>query len=327
MKEIIEVIKTTLNLNIETIEERKKYIGISDEDIKNLKIISQKLSENELDIIFKEFYEYLQNFKETKKILRNANIPNLIEKQKKYFRHMLDGKFNEEYIEERLKVGVVHQNLNLKAFYFIGAYSRWQNGIIERLKKKFPAREVVELIVSLSKCVKFDIMLVLDVYHFAENLDPLTNTLSRSIFLKYVEIEIHNAKRYNYPLSLIMYDVDNFKFINDTYGHSLGDKILKETAILVRESIRKGDIFCRWGGDEFLILLPHTNVEGAKIVAEKILKRIKDLKIDSINVSVSIGVSEFEREKDKNFNDLFTKTDKALYKAKKLGRNRIALSS
>lgn len=134
--------------------------------------------------------------------------------------------------------------------------------------------------------------------------------------------EIERAKRYAVPLSLIMFDIDYFKRVNDTYGHVAGDTILKTIADLVKDNIRKIDHFVRWGGEEFLIISSETPLDKAYTLAERIRKKISGYTFNDVGkVTVSFGVTEFKK---KDTEDAFIKrTDNALYKAKKKGRNRV----
>jgi len=133
--------------------------------------------------------------------------------------------------------------------------------------------------------------------------------------------EILKAKRYNTPLSIIYFDIDHFKQINDTYGHKKGDFILKEVSKIILQNIRKTDIFGRWGGEEFIIILPFTNLENALILAEKLRKKIEEHDFDGINITISFGVTELKI--DDNADTLINRADEALYKAKNKGRNRV----
>ena len=133
--------------------------------------------------------------------------------------------------------------------------------------------------------------------------------------------EILKAKRYNTPLSIIYFDIDHFKQINDTYGHKKGDFILKEVSKIILQNIRKTDIFGRWGGEEFIIILPFTDLENALILAEKLRKKIEEHDFDGINITISFGVTELKI--DDNADTLINRADEALYKAKNKGRNRV----
>lgn len=153
--------------------------------------------------------------------------------------------------------------------------------------------------------------------------DELTGVRNRRFLGYFTELEIKRALRYKTNFSIILFDIDNFKEINDVYGHLEGDKVLKELANFVTHSLRESDVLIRYGGDEFIIYLPNTSFESAKGVAEKILNSITSQKIGGRNVSVSMGVAEFPRD-GKTWPELFGKADVALYRAKRRGKGRVA---
>ncbi len=161
-----------------------------------------------------------------------------------------------------------------------------------------------------------------------ENLaftDPLTGLYNRRMFLEIAKKNINEAKRYNEPLSLIMLDIDHFKRINDTYGHDIGDVVLKFLASILKNNVRASDIIARWGGEEFIILLPKTELKQAYKVAEKIRKIVEMSTIklpdgERLNFTISLGVSSFGGYED--LEELIKKADIALYEAKRKGRNR-----
>jgi diguanylate cyclase (GGDEF)-like protein len=152
--------------------------------------------------------------------------------------------------------------------------------------------------------------------------DSLTNIYNRRMLNEYILQETLKSKRYNYDLSLIMIDIDHFKEVNDKYGHHVGDAVLLKIVKLISGNIRKVDIFGRWGGEEFLILLPNTNLEKASKVAENIREKIATYVFDKIgSKTVSLGVVAFDFDEDET---LFIKrADDALYEAKHTGRNKV----
>jgi len=152
--------------------------------------------------------------------------------------------------------------------------------------------------------------------------DELTGTYNRSFFNEELKKEIANFKRTVSKLSCIMFDIDLFKNFNDTYGHQTGDDVLLGISKLVKTKVRKTDTLARWGGEEFIIILPNTSLEKAKNVAEILRSAIEKHSCkDDLKVTCSFGVAEIEENDDSK--SLIAKVDKALYKAKELGRNRV----
>ena len=163
-----------------------------------------------------------------------------------------------------------------------------------------------------------------DELSYQANTDELTGILNRRSFTKYIEHAFKNAKIHSEPFSLIIIDIDFFKDINDTYGHMVGDEILKSLSQLMESSFRTTDKVCRWGGEEFAILLPSTSMNNACNVAEKIRKKVENsfhqVKEKSISYTISLGVSE-SLAIDETIDKIINRADKALYKAKDSGRN------
>ncbi|MGE4534491.1 sensor domain-containing diguanylate cyclase [Halomonas sp.] len=152
--------------------------------------------------------------------------------------------------------------------------------------------------------------------------DGLTGILNRQEFGRLLEREMARASRYASPLSLIMYDLDHFKRINDRFGHNAGDDVLKTVAGLVGENLRDTDLHGRWGGEEFMVLLPETGLAAAGKVAEKLRLTIADHRFEGLGgVTASFGVAEMVPGEDSR--SLAQRVDEALYRAKALGRNRV----
>lgn len=160
-------------------------------------------------------------------------------------------------------------------------------------------------------------------------IDFLTGLLNRRQFFSLGNQEIKKAGRYGRPLSLIIYDVDHFKQVNDTFGHQAGDIVLREMSKAVHAQLRETDIAGRVGGEEFGIILPETATSEALILAERVRTAIESLAIDSgeavLRITASFGVAGLVVE-DKSLDQIFSRADEALYEAKKAGRNRVSLN-
>jgi len=169
---------------------------------------------------------------------------------------------------------------------------------------------------------------------FQATFDPLTKLYNRSTFELYLKQEVARIRRYHHSLSLIMLDIDHFKKINDTYGHEAGDLVLKEFANILRQEGRETDLPVRWGGEEMMLLLPETDIEGAKGKAEQIRQKVENHEFSQVGkVTASFGVSyikdigtEMEGtslDRISLSSSLVKSADKALYEAKEGGRNRV----
>ena len=155
-------------------------------------------------------------------------------------------------------------------------------------------------------------------------IDTLTGIYNKGKFNRVLDDELKKVRRYKRPLGLILFDIDHFKQINDTFGHQVGDYVLKEIAKIVKSNIRNTDIFARWGGEEFVILAPETDINGLKMLAEKLRKAIEDHQFDKVKkVTASFGVTEATPEDTTD--TVVRRADEALYLAKDKGRNRVEI--
>ncbi len=152
--------------------------------------------------------------------------------------------------------------------------------------------------------------------------DPLTGAYNRRMFMDLLTKELQRSGRYGEPFSLLMFDIDYFKRVNDRYGHDAGDRVLQEVVRLSMETIRQADTLARWGGEEFMVLLPRTDGDMAYTMGERLRKRIAGYTfVDAGHLTVSVGVTSCGR--DDTLDSLLKRVDEALYTAKESGRNQV----
>ena len=153
--------------------------------------------------------------------------------------------------------------------------------------------------------------------------DPLTELMNRRHFFELADRELAQSHRSGRPLSFIMLDIDFFKQVNDTHGHLVGDQVLIELAVLLKDQLRRVDFCGRYGGEEFVLCLPDTPAEGALEVAERIRSQVEQLAIDTpngpLNFTISLGIAQ--NNNDKSVEEILKRADDALYQAKEAGRN------
>ncbi len=158
-------------------------------------------------------------------------------------------------------------------------------------------------------------------------VDGLTQTFNRRYFNEALEREVNRSKRYSRVLSLIVFDLDHFKAINDTYGHLVGDSMLRLISSAVKPRLRREDIFARTGGEEFAVLLPEIGLDGALTTAEKVRSIVQATPLkheqEQIRCTVSLGVATLAAEEAQP-EDLYKRADERLYEAKQGGRNRVS---
>ncbi len=156
--------------------------------------------------------------------------------------------------------------------------------------------------------------------------DPLTGAGNRQKTENEIDAALNSAQRHDNVFSLLLFDIDNFKALNDTYGHNLGDEVLKRMVQRVGECLRESDILGRWGGEEFIVLMPNTDSAGAQILAERLLEQVEgtDFGLDE-TITISIGVAQWQPEDTRTA--LVARADEAMYAAKEGGRNQVCVSN
>jgi len=162
------------------------------------------------------------------------------------------------------------------------------------------------------------------------NVDSLTGLFNRRRFEAVIDKEFKRSIRYNIPLSCLMLDIDHFKKVNDTFGHAVGDVVLRETVKIIQSNIRDVDTVARWGGEEFIIMSPNTQKNNALVVADRIRKSMAAQSFQSVGdkkITISIGIADIPDPAINTREQLINAADQALYDAKKSGRNRVRLSS
>jgi len=205
-------------------------------------------------------------------------------------------------------------------------YEALKNELKERKLAEQKVKETNQLLATQLKKIKI----------LQENLkkqvvrDPLTGLFNRRYLYETFDREMARAKRKNYPISMILIDFDNFKEINDSYGHQVGDEVLKSLGSLFLNNTRQGDIACRYGGDEFLIIMPGIHGKDALQRAKTLQQKIENLQesadIQNVFITASMGIAFYPKHGD-NLEDIIKASDDALYEAKNAGRNRISLNN
>lgn len=160
--------------------------------------------------------------------------------------------------------------------------------------------------------------------------DPLTGLCNRRSFLELAEQERVRSERYGFSMVLLLMDLDNFKRINDDYGHDIGDLVLKHVSRILRDTLRQSDLLARFGGEEFIALLPETSMDGALVIAERLRFHVAEAAIQApggfLSITISIGAAGFQPCGSMALDVLTKRADEALYVSKKEGRNRATCS-
>lgn len=210
------------------------------------------------------------------------------------------------------RVTMVNRKKNGDLFY--------ENKTITPLKDE---KGIITGFVSSGKDVTLETKMNQDMERIA-TVDKLTGIYNRHKFEELFTLEAERSRRFSLPLSLILIDIDHFKSVNDTYGHDIGDDVLKRLTKIVQDTIRQIDIFARWGGEEFLVLSPNTDLENIQVLAEKLRLAVSEAEFPQVaHITISQGVSTFG--KNDTFSELFKRADQGLYYAKEDGRNQVGV--
>lgn len=290
-----------------------------------------------IDMVLAQFYEKIESDPAMGSVFgENASMARAKAKQRE---HWLDwvflARFDAEYLTRCKRIGRAHKVHGVLPAYYLFGYHFMSRNMKSLILEKFPDRyEADRLISSVEKALFLDIDLAISVYcsEMTEDwrqsslYDSLTGVLNRRGIAESLKKTLSEAKLYSSPVTVALLDIDHFKKVNDTYGHSAGDIALSRVAELISASMRDGDIVGRWGGEEFIIVMHDTSLCEGKEVAERVRRQIKKLEIQleetTISITASLGVSELTPD-EQTIDAAVARADAALYAAKRAGRNRV----
>lgn len=207
------------------------------------------------------------------------------------------------------------------------------NGLDERCRKLLEDFQKLEVEYQKTKRAleirEIEVRAILAQAHELANTDVLTFLPNRRKIISSLQEEVIRSNRYGSPLSISILDLDHFKKVNDTYGHTAGDEVLRNVAARLRTHIRHPDMIGRYGGEEFLIVLPNSQMQAAAEQASRLCQQVRNLQIDVnetiLSVTISIGVAQF-RIGQENWEAFLHRADEAMYQAKDQGRDRWAVA-
>ena len=307
------------------------------------------LIEEHIDEIVDEFYKRQTEIDEISLLIGDADtLARLRAAQRRYVLDLFAGHYDSEYVNNRLRIGLVHKRIGVEPKLYLSAVRTLKEILIRTLSKCITESSVFcETSEALDKLIYFDTTLVFDTYidslveeiRSAKNrteiyaksledkvaertqqleqqakLDALTNLYNHRAMKDLMRREMARCKRHHIPLSMIYFDIDNFKYINDTFGHSKGDEVLKFIGKLLPDILRREDVPSRCGGDEFCILLCNCKLENAEKICQKI---IKDFTGKYPDFSLSMGIATTTPNDLIDDNELLKMADEKMYEAKK----------
>jgi len=351
MEQLNKTLAEQLQITEMEIEKRKKLLDFTDEDAEILQSYKPLIAKY-LDGIVKTFYENQLQVPEIALLIGDAEtFRRLQSAMHRYILDLFDGHYDEEYVNRRLRIGKVHQRIGVSSKIYLAAIYQLQKVLNNTFlmhggsSEDFISREKVRC--ALDKLITFDVQLVLDTYisslvfqvdnardelraysdslqeivadktHQLKELslrDNLTGLYNQRAFFEHLRRELGNAERYHESVTLFYFDLDGFKNLNDSEGHQAGDEVLTLVGDIIRKSARETDIGCRYGGDEFCIILPRTSREASELVRERLINEFKSR--DTKGVTFSIGIIDTGPDEFLEYELLVKKADQEMYKAK-----------
>ena len=302
---IIIIVLGNIGLYFVTVKQKRYYKSIIDSS-GNIVLTNDG---SELNDVNKAFFKYFKKYKSLKEFLKEHScVCDFFMEEEGYLKREMNGQDWVEYLlSHQDQDNKVKMNIESEQFYFL-------------ISASMISEKPLQIAIILADITEQEIY-----KHELEErtmTDPLTGIKNRRFYESRIQYEISRANRYEEPLSIIMFDIDYFKSVNDKYGHDIGDKVLIEYTELIVSVLRATDVLCRVGGEEFVIIAPHTTAIDAYKLAEKIRKAVEHSK-QILQVTMSFGVTQHRDFEDKDA--MFKRADKALYEAKESGRNRVVM--
>lgn len=330
------------------ISSRMSVLGLNKADLEIL-YSNQALVVNQIDGIVEEFYQRQTENDEISLLIGDADtLQRLRSAQRKYVLDLFSGIYDGQYVNNRLRIGMIHKRIGVEPKLYLSAVRTLKEIIINTLIAHIQSPDCLsKTLDALDKLIYFDTTLVFDAYidslvgeiksakakseeyatsledkvaertHQLEALaktDPLTGLYNQRAMYEMLRRDIAVAKRRKTTLSFVYFDVDKFKEINDKLGHIEGDNVLKFIGQSLLGIIREVDVSCRYGGDEFALILPECNTENAVKLCEKMITVFNGKYPD---FSLSIGIAEIEADHDNDAEQLIKLADKKMYLSKK----------
>lgn len=351
MHELEKTLAEQLKITPQEIARRKEMLGITSADeevMSNNKPLFQKY----LDGMIKNFYDKQIAVPEIARLIGDAeSMQRLQTALHRYILELFDGNYDDIYVNRRLRIGKVHHRMGVSSTLYISAMQMLRNALMQTVDMTFFKPEDLMnaniLKAAISKILMFDMQLVFDTYvaslvneadaakdevnQYAENLetevakrtkqleelslkDGLTGLSNQRAFYDHLRRELSSAERYKETLSLCYMDLNGFKQLNDTLGHKAGDALLSLVGKAMLKVTRDSDIACRYGGDEFCMILPKTPLNDAELVVNRLISSFN--KEDNQGVTLSIGISCTGVGEYPDSDSLVKKADTLMYKSK-----------
>lgn len=324
---------------------RLALLDLTAADVPSGERLRAAVIEPNVDAIVAAFYAKLEDDPESLAILDQADRAALTLSQTDYLRRFGEGFESQAYFEDKLRIGLVHAWVGMPLSLYLCAYQVLQALILRQIERCVPPEEQRGLGAFVHKIAALDTSLASEVYHIAQmrhlessvtrlrdertqlryqaGTDALTGLANRANLLPRLTQSLAVAIRNGEPLCVIMADLDRFKQVNDTYGHQVGDQVLRDTAVRMRTALRDFDLVARYGGEEFIIVLRNTSLEVALQVAERVRLRIGGHPFNKVDADLKVTISQGVAlaHPGDSVDSLIQRADAALYAAKQAGRD------
>ncbi|MFZ5762961.1 MAG: GGDEF domain-containing protein [Thermodesulfobacteriota bacterium] len=348
-----------LRLTEREVRRRLELFGIGGEEVAILRSL-RPLVAPVAERIVEEFYHRQLAVEEIATLIGDADtLARLKKHQCRYILTLFDGDYGMEYVHSRLRIGLVHKRIGVPPKLYLSSFRNLAGLLRQHLRP--PDQQCGSCLTRLEvveKIMLFDLALVFDTYihslmdevergrrelrDYADSLeetvaartrelaeqasrDGLTQLLNQRSFYEELRREVARTQRTEETLSLIYFDLDGFKAINDAFGHQQGDEILMGTARVIRRVVRVEDIAARYGGDEFCIILPHSSAEAAREVAHRLIETF-DQEVGDNGVTLSIGIATAASAELTDGAHLVKQADAAMYASKKIAGHAVTLA-
>ena len=331
---------------------RKSMLGITDEDVATLKSLKNDIIDNADDIVDRFYDNQLQNSEISLLIGDAETLDRLRMSMRRYILELFEGYYDAEYVNKRLRIGKVHKRIGVSPKLYVSAVNQLQTVLDDFILQtsgpdSHDCTACDHKRKAVHKLMMFDMQLVFDTYisslvaevevakgeleDYASSLedtvaqrtqqlqelsvrDSLTGLLNQRAFFENLRRELSVAERTHRPLSIIYFDLNGFKKLNDTKGHKEGDRLLESVGKAITDCIRDVDFGCRYGGDEFCIIMPSANTAQAKEASERLIETYD--KMETGTVTFSVGIADTGPEHFIDPDSLIKQADKLMYKAK-----------
>lgn len=357
MQNLNQTLAEQLNISKQEIEKRKSFLSFTKKD-EEILLAYKPIIAKHCGGIVKNFYDFMTSYSEVSSIIGDSEtMRRLYSSMNRYILELFDGHYDKDYVSKRLRIGLVHQRIGVSTDLYLSAIYQLQlnlhNTVALYELGKHDLGDMFSLRQAINKIIMFDAQFVLDTYYtslvnqvevartelkeYADSLeikveertqeleelsirDMLTGLYNQRAFFDFLRRELSNAERYRESLVLCYFDLNGFKAVNDKQGHQVGDDVLVAAGKIIKESMRESDIGCRYGGDEFALILPHSTFEEADVFAKRLIKnfRVKEMQ----GVSFSMGIAGVGPDEFVDYEALLNAADKEMYAAKEKSKKR-----